>query len=567
MTVQQTLPDQFDPELGTTLVSLTRETLERTVANGTSQPARHSDDHPMLAESRGAFVTIERDGELRGCCGRVTAEQPIGRVVQHVARETARADPRFTPLQPAELEDATLSVTVLSEPTAIAAEDEPIPTAIQVGRHGLFVLSEHSRGLLLPQVATDHDWSAQEFLAAACQKASLEPMAWQRPDVTVAAFTARSFHEETPRGSVTCECYDLDTGCPSAGEIEGRTTIGAAGSDSPSRGTNDGVGTDNSPQTDGDGTNNDPVTDGDGSDNTPLTDGDRFDDDPVTDGGRPETRPPVVAGQFYAGTEPQLRSQIADCFAHEHGPGAIDSLPADGPEPRLVVSPHAGYPFSGPVAAHGFGTLTQRCTPDTVVLLGPNHGGTGAAVAVSPHDRWRTPLGSVPVDTELAKALLAESSIAETDAIAHRGEHSLEVQVPFLQYCFEKIELLPVCLTRLGEDKARQLGREIAATIRGTDRSVVIVSSTDLTHHQPHERAVEADEPILAAIEDGTVEAIADASRHGHTMCGPWATVAGITAAEELGATSGTVLKYATSGDTSGDTSRVVGYCSALRSQ
>ncbi|MFB6089964.1 MAG: AmmeMemoRadiSam system protein B [Halobellus sp.] len=285
--------------------------------------------------------------------------------------------------------------------------------------------------------------------------------------------------------------------------------------------------------------------------------------EPVAAGGRPTggERDPAVAGRFYARSEDELREQIEECLHHEYGPGVADG---DGDDlPHAVVSPHAGYPFSGPVAAHAFVTLAAEDV-DTAVVIGPNHEGIGTAAAVAPHDRWRTPLGTVPIDDDLATTFVEDSDVARFDGKTHAGEHSIEVQLPFLQHCLDDVTVVPVCLTRLGRDRAEQLGRDIAGAIERIDREAVVVSSTDLTHYEPHERAVSADEPVIEAIEALDVDSIERAvTEEGHSMCGPWATVAGLVAARERGATEGERLQYVTSGQTEGRRDQVVGYCSA----
>ncbi|MEF8774204.1 MAG: AmmeMemoRadiSam system protein B [Halobacteriales archaeon] len=277
----------------------------------------------------------------------------------------------------------------------------------------------------------------------------------------------------------------------------------------------------------------------------------------MTDAGRP----PAVAGEFYAGTESPLRDQLADVFDDEYGPGPLESTANDG-DVAGIVSPHAGYPFSGPVAAHGFAALAGRETPDAVVVFGPNHGRAGATVAVAPHDRWRTPLGSMPVDREFAEAVVEESAAATFDRRAHEGEHSIEVQLPFLQYAVGNVPVVPVCLTRAGHDRAVALGEAVAEAAAGLGRDVAVVSSTDLTHYEPHERAVEADDPVVDSVASFDDGAVARAKSEGHTMCGPWATVAGMTATRAFGAAEGERLQYATSGQTGGSDRRVVGYAS-----
>lgn len=289
---------------------------------------------------------------------------------------------------------------------------------------------------------------------------------------------------------------------------------------------------------------------------------------PMTDGGRPvgDERSPAVAGQFYAGADDELREQIDQCFRHEYGPGPLDETGSDGATPTALVSPHAGYPFSGPIAAHGFATLAGDAAPEVAVILGPNHQGVGTAAAVASHECWRTPLGTLPVDGAFASMLVEQSDVATFDDHPHAGEHSIEVQLPFLQYCLDDPSIVPICLTRLGRDRAEKLGRDIAGAIAEGGREAVVVSSTDLTHYEDHRTAADADEPVVDAIRAFDTDAIARAVDGGHTMCGPWATVAGLTAASELGADTGELRQYATSGQTSGRKDRVVGYCSVTLS-
>lgn len=516
MTENHTLPDALDLDAGRALVSLARRTIERCVEADEVPAGKPESPHDALSEPGGAFVTIERDDTLRGCCGRVESTAPLGSVVGDVAVDAARHDPRCPPVGPAELDEVTVTVTALAAPTTLpGSSPDQYPDVVDVGRHGLLVTHEPNRGVLLPQVAVDRGWDSETFLAATCRKAGLPGDAWRHPDVDVERFTARSFLECSPRGGICERRFD---------ERDTEITECVA--------PDDGV----------------------------LPDG-----KPMTDGGHPGAgnRTPAVAGQFYASSAVDLREQLADCFDHDLGPGPLATATRDGTADVLgIVSPHAGYPFSGPVAAHGFVSLAAT-DPETVVVLGPNHRGRGADAAVAPHDEWQTPLGSMPVDADLASAIVKESDVATYDDRTHAGEHSIEVQLPFVQYCLTDASIVPICLTRLGDENARRLGRAVAAAIERTDRSVALVSSTDLTHYDPHEVAVRSDESIVEAIEHLSTDAIATAVGDGHSMCGPWATVAGLTAATELGATAGDCLKYATSAQTGGEKHQVVGYCSA----
>lgn len=505
----ETVIETFGLETGRELVSRARRAVEWS-ARADGEPTLPIDPSTGdLQVVRGAFVTIERGERLRGCIGRPNPDAPLGEVVVDAAFDAARNDPRCKPIQPGETDEVSITVTVLSEPEPLPA-DEPsaYPEYVEVGRHGLVSERGRRRGLLLPQVAVDNGWDAESFLSATCQKARLPGRAWRSGDVDVRRFTGRAFAEDRPRGDVT----KRPLGRPS--DDEASCTGGGTG--------NDG--------------------------------------EVLSDGGT--VREPAVAGDFYAGTAERLREQIRGSFTHDLGPGSV-SAEASEERPLAVVAPHAGYPYSGPVAAHSHTALATVDPPETVVVFGPNHRRTGEPVAVAPDDRWRTPLGEVPLDQELADAVVEASNDATFDPVAHEGEHSIEVQVPFLQHVLDEVSILPICLGGIGQERAEDLGRTVAETADRVGRDIVVVSSTDLTHNQPHEAAVEADEPIREAIERLDTDEIARQVEAAHSMCGPWATVAGLTVAREEGAEAGEIRQYATSADTAGSPSRVVGYCAA----
>ena len=503
MSENQSQTEPFDLESGRKLVSRARYAI-REAAHSEEEPtvSLDSPSGPLTAV-RGVFVTIRRGERLRGCIGRPTPEQPIGTVVTEAATDAALHDPRVPAVEPGELGDVTVSVSVLSPPEALPATDpEAYPEHVEVGTHGLMVERDRARGLLLPQVAIDQDVDAETFLDETCRKAGLSPGVWRQGNVAVKRFTGQVFTETAPRGTVV----ERPLGQPS-------------------------------------------------------TDFGQHDTEPRTDGGT--VREPAVAGEFYADDPDTLRTQLRESFTHEIGPGALAEQQPDARRPIALVAPHAGYPYSGPVAAHSYATLAGQSNPETVIVLGPNHRRVGPDVAVAPSDQWRTPLGEVSIDRELAQAIVDDATSATFDAVAHEAEHSIEVQVPFLQHVLSEVSIVPICLGAVGHDRAASLGATLASAIDRTGRDVVIVSSTDLTHYQTHDAAREADRPIREAIKTLDTDAIAQRVASGHSMCGPWATVAALRAARERGANSGDVLTYATSGDTAGSRARVVGYCSA----
>jgi AmmeMemoRadiSam system protein B len=274
-----------------------------------------------------------------------------------------------------------------------------------------------------------------------------------------------------------------------------------------------------------------------------------------------KVRRPTQAGAFYEGNAESLKSQIDNCFLHELGPGKIPEVVKTGPR-RIVglVCPHAGYMFSGPVAAHSYYRLALDGKPDVVVLLSPNHTGYGSALAVMNEGVWRTPLGDVEVDGETANEIMHESRIIDVDELAHRFEHSIEVQLPFLQYLYgSEFKIVPICFLMQDLPSAREVGQATAKVLAG--KNSVIIASSDMTHYEPQERAAKKDNVALEAMEaldEAKFYSIVEAQRISACGYGPIAAL--ITAAKILGAKEAKVLSYKTSGDVTGDRSSVVGY-------
>ena len=274
-------------------------------------------------------------------------------------------------------------------------------------------------------------------------------------------------------------------------------------------------------------------------------------------------RKPAVAGSFYDGSAAGLRRQIEDCFKHPLGPGALPGS-ARVVERRILglVSPHAGYIYSGPVAANGFFQIAAEGKPQTVVILGPNHRGLGAAVAVGGQDAWQTPLGSVEIDVEVGQAIVSATRWARLDDLAHSMEHSIEVQVPFLQYIYENgFRIAPISMLRQDGEVSRELGRAVAAALKG--KNAVIIASSDFSHYESQSMASKKDHLALEAILNLEPERLEETViSHSITMCGPGPVMSMLTACKALGSKKARLLRYATSGDITGDHSQVVGYAS-----
>jgi AmmeMemoRadiSam system protein B len=273
-------------------------------------------------------------------------------------------------------------------------------------------------------------------------------------------------------------------------------------------------------------------------------------------------RRPYVAGLFYAGSRERLREQLEWCFSCEFGPGKLPEPPARPLSvPVALVLPHAGYQYSGPVAAWGFAWLAERGRPEAAVIVGTNHTGRGGGVSLGPRGAWETPLGAVEIDTALAEAILKGSPLIEAGEAAFLGEHSVEVQLPFLQYLFGEIKFVPLVMLDQRLEVAREVGRALAEAVRA--RPVALIASSDFTHYEPHERAARQDraaiERLLSLDLEGFYGAI---RRYSISICGYGPIAAVVEAVSILGLGAGKLLKYATSGEVTGDRTAVVGYAS-----
>ncbi|MEM3436928.1 MAG: AmmeMemoRadiSam system protein B [Nitrososphaerales archaeon] len=275
-------------------------------------------------------------------------------------------------------------------------------------------------------------------------------------------------------------------------------------------------------------------------------------------------RRPAVAGIFYPSNYDELKASIEESFLHELGPRKKPPSNEIISEKVVLISPHAGYMYSGPVAAHGYYACSYLKSVELVVIAGPNHHGIGSGVATVREGVWETPLGRVEVDANLAKRLVELSGIVDFDDSAHMREHSIEVQIPFLQYIFhEKIRILPISMMLQDMRTAIDVGKAIANCVK--DKKFLLIASSDFTHYEPQEVALRKDSEAIKAILQMDVPKLYNVIENlDVTMCGYGPVAAIITAAKELNITNGKLLKYATSGDITGDYNSVVGYASIL---
>jgi len=261
-------------------------------------------------------------------------------------------------------------------------------------------------------------------------------------------------------------------------------------------------------------------------------------------------RKPVAAGQFYPSSAKEINKMIS-LYGDEGG----EKKDAIG-----CVLPHAGYIYSGRVAVQ---TISKINIKNTVVLLGPNHTGSGAPFSIMPRGFWETPLGNVKIDEKLSRILLNKTGYLETDMLAHLDEHSLEVELPILQYFSKGFKIVPISIMSDEAGALKDLAEELASAIKGNDLkgSTVLIASSDLTHYEEQGSAEKKDAIAIEAIINLDENRLAQAVRKfGISMCGFAPVTVLLKAAKILGAKKGELVKYQTSGDTTKDFSSVVGY-------
>ncbi|MFW6104725.1 MAG: AmmeMemoRadiSam system protein B [Candidatus Bipolaricaulota bacterium] len=268
---------------------------------------------------------------------------------------------------------------------------------------------------------------------------------------------------------------------------------------------------------------------------------------------------PVVAGKFYPEEREELIERIEECYRHQFGPG---KLPARTKEvysnPVGLIAPHAGYRFSGPIAAQAYHWLAELGSLETVVVVGTNHSGMGPAASIIDGGEWVTPLGRLEIDRDLAGDILEASEKLERDYSSFSREHSIEVQLPFLQHLWgSDFSFVPICL----KDQGRKVAEDVSdALLEETPPGTLLIASTDFSHYELQKVAEEKDERAIKSIMDGDLSKLYDdISEYGISICGygAIAVLLSYTRKQDLKPHR---LKYATSGEVSGYGREVVGY-------
>lgn len=262
-------------------------------------------------------------------------------------------------------------------------------------------------------------------------------------------------------------------------------------------------------------------------------------------------RKPAVAGQFYPIRTSSIEKQISS-FIEEKKPEKVIG----------AVVPHAGYIYSGAVA----GCVYAKLEPKPVyIILGPNHTGCGVRFSIMAEGWWEMPQGRVLIDAELAEGLLEHTQLLEEDEEAHRFEHSIEVQLPFLQYLKKPFKFVPIVVSYASLNEYKRLGEEIASSLMRLQKEAVIIASSDMTHYETQTDAKKKDQIAIKAIldldEDKLFQCVEE---YDISMCGFAPVCIMLSASKRLGAKTAELVKYQTSGDVSGDYSSVVGYAGII---
>jgi MEMO1 family protein len=263
-------------------------------------------------------------------------------------------------------------------------------------------------------------------------------------------------------------------------------------------------------------------------------------------------RKAVVAGQYYPDSSAQIRKMIESFIV----PGT-EKEEADG-----LLVPHAGYVYSGSVAAS---VISRVKFKDTFIIIGPNHTGRGKPFSIMTAGTWKTPLGEVQIDSELAVALLKGSHYLEEDAEAHELEHSIEVQLPLLQYFKPDVRFVPIILGSGNGEALKAFGREIAKVLKDTNKEVIILASSDMNHYESQKVSQKKDRQAIEAIleMDGD-KLLKRVEEQNITMCGYAPAIVMMNALGGPGSARAELVKYQTSGDVSGDYNAVVGYAGII---
>ena len=272
-------------------------------------------------------------------------------------------------------------------------------------------------------------------------------------------------------------------------------------------------------------------------------------------------RQACVSRMFYENNPQYLKEDIRNLFGKVEEDDNIHGNIVAG------IAPHAGYIYSGKTASYTFNKISKEELPDTFIILGPNHTGRGTMIDVCDYSKWETPLGLVDVDNEFIQELLNVDADVYIDNNAHSREHSIEVELPFLQYICEghEFRIVPIVISQQIPQLCESLAESLVKVTKKLNRKCIVIASTDLTHYEDAETAKFLDSKVIKSVEDMNMkQLVKDIIDYDITMCGYGPVITAVNYCKLLNANSSSVLNYTNSGETSGDYDSVVGYMSAV---
>ncbi len=595
--------DNADERLGKNFLNLSKDAMEEaffwtrdrivaTVAGGAPPKISGLGELANLPVG-GAFVSLKKRGRLRSCMGAMREGIACGVALDSAAVSAATSDPRFPPLSPDEFYDLDLEIWALGETRALSERGVDRVGAIQIGRDGLQIEGRGRRGLLLPSVAVEFGWDAERFLEAVCEKAGLARDAWASDETRLFVFEGVSFKKSfvylasknptlvqivAERNEAGGEESDV-----SVSRVNKADSAKSASAARPTFTLAPGFFRWSVPQTSIGGGQN-----GGNTQNSGL--GER-----TTAFDASETvRPAAVAGLFYPAT-PAERSALIDKLERtpqsrrSAGNGGFDKINkideigelgrfgkvgeirTDGESRRrwsAALVPHAGWIYSGRLAA---ATLKRVEIPETVVVFAPKHRAEGADFAVMPAERWDVGGGeSVSSDPDFAERFVAAVPPFRKDAVAHRREHAVETLVPLIARRNPQTKVVGAVIGRATVDELTAAAVKFAGFLQNEEKNgrkaPLILISSDMNHFLNDETTRRLDALALDALESlAPTRLLETVRREKISMCGVLPAFFVLTALGKIGKLSkAEKVGYATSGDSSGDRERVVGYAGYL---
>jgi AmmeMemoRadiSam system protein B/AmmeMemoRadiSam system protein A len=514
------------------------------IADTASNGSGISEQNPLATATAeksiaGIFVTLRNDGQLRGCVGLMGHDLALGDALCQSARNAAIKDRRFSPVRSAELHDLSIEVTILGPLITVRGSPADRHHAFEIGRHGLRIQAGEKSGLLLPSVATDQGWDARQFLDGVCRKAGLLVDAWRQPQTRLEIFEGLAFSAPFPSDLADRPISDNDECVGSVSPPQNRPSLKRL-----ARWIGCNV--------------RDPL---------------------ATD----RHRQPAVAGRFYPADDESRDTMVREMIAkaRDRFPPPGDGLQSDGlqsdglqsDKPRAsqrpteclaIMTPHAGLSFSGTVAAAVWSGVV---IPHDVLIVSPNHTGQGAPWAVAPHREWALSQNAVvPANWSFANAIAHGVAGMQVDAVAHRGEHGIEVQLPLLRVLAPESRVTAIAMRGGRWEQIERAAEQLALVIESMDEPPLLVISSDMNHFAAEDENRRRDWMALAGLAQGDGRHLLEVCRrHQISMCG---VIPAALILETLRCLSKEVevstVAYDTSAAANGDRSRVVGYAGVI---